>query len=97
MPGIYFLSVIWGPVNFPPSSQCTEEYFRIIRMAWVTTKREGGESYRSDVHRFFKYNQHGPGDNQERRREIYRSDVHRIFKYNGPGPGDNQERRREKL
>jgi hypothetical protein len=66
MPGIYFLSVIWGPVNFPPSSQCTEEYFRIIRM---TTRREGEKSYRSEVYRIFKYNQHGMGDNQERRRE----------------------------
>jgi hypothetical protein len=42
--------------KFPPSSQCTEEYFRIIRM---TTSREGEKSYRSEVYRIFKYNQHG--------------------------------------
>jgi hypothetical protein len=51
--------------KFPPSSQCTEEYFRIIRM---TTRREGEKRYRSDLHRIFMYNQHGPGDYQERRR-----------------------------
>ncbi len=65
MPGIYSLSVICGPVKIP-RPQCTEEYFRIIRM---TTRREGEKSYRSDVYRIFKYNQHGQGDNQERRRE----------------------------
>jgi hypothetical protein len=38
-------------------------------MARVTTRREGEKSYRSDVHCIFKYNPHGPDDNQERRRE----------------------------